>query len=151
MMKLSGGSGDKMHSTGNLWVVESIRAATCGDCPEVLFRQRITLILCPKEAANSGNDPTKLLRRGCHGLLKLVRQRATDLRLRHVNWRSARMFNVRSREKLYRPCRSSARRGDFLGCDLVLEVVRVEAVEPAVGRFRLRIHEESDRCAVRSG
>jgi hypothetical protein len=29
--------------------------------------------------------------------------------------------------------------------DLVLKVVRIEAVEPPLGGFRLRIHEESDR------
>ena len=40
---------------------------------------------------------------------------------------------------------SAVRRRDLPGCDLVLEGVRIEAVEPAVGCFRLRIHEEAER------
>src|ERR1700730_16354840 len=39
---------------------------------------------------------------------------------------------------------------DFFGCYLVLEAVRIEAIEAPFGRFRLRIHEESNWCAIRS-
>src|SRR6266481_2668200 len=39
----------------------------------------------------------------------------------------------------------------LLRADLVLEAVRVEAVEPAVCCFRLRIHQESHGGATRSG
>src|ERR1700674_1139025 len=39
----------------------------------------------------------------------------------------------------------------LLRADLVLEAVRVEAVEPAVCCFRLRIHQESHWGATRSG
>jgi hypothetical protein len=48
------------------------------------------------------------------------------------------------------PRRSSVRRGSLLGRDLVLEIVRVEAVQPPFGSFRLWIHEEANRCAARS-
>ena len=57
----------------------------------------------------------------------------------------------RTRSALIRPFPSANRRGGFLGCDLVLEIVGVEAVEPACGSFGLRIHEKADRCAVRAG
>ena len=37
---------------------------------------------------------------------------------------------------------------DLLGGDLILEVLGVETIEPALGRFRLRIHEEGNRRAA---
>src|ERR1700733_2294794 len=45
---------------------------------------------------------------------------------------------------------SRLRCGGLLGCDLVLEVVWVQAVEAAFGGFGLRIHKEADWPAVRS-
>src|SRR5271170_4516193 len=48
------------------------------------------------------------------------------------------------------PPQSPIRRGGLLGRDLVLEVVRVQAVKPPFGSFRLRIHQEANRCAARS-
>ena len=50
-MSVSGDSGGKLRPTGTYTVVESICAATCGGCLEVLLRQRITLLLGPTEAA----------------------------------------------------------------------------------------------------
>ena len=40
--------------------------------------------------------------------------------------------------------------GDLLRLDLVLEAIRVEAVEAAFGGFRLRVQEEGDRRAART-
>jgi len=37
---------------------------------------------------------------------------------------------------------------DFLRGDLVVEAIGVEAVEAAVGRFRLGVHQESNRRAA---
>ena len=46
---------------------------------------------------------------------------------------------------------SAVRRRDLSGSDLVFEVIGIEAVEAALGRFRLRMHEEADRRSVRRG
>src|ERR1700687_274622 len=46
---------------------------------------------------------------------------------------------------LFESCGRHLPRGNF-----VLEGVRVEAVEPTVGSFCLRIHEKCDRLATRS-
>jgi hypothetical protein len=55
------------------------------------------------------------------------------------------------KENPFGPCPSAIRRSGLGGRNLVLEVVRVEAVKPAFGSFRLRIHEETHRRAIRSG
>src|SRR6266496_1921958 len=47
--------------------------------------------------------------------------------------------------------RSAVGRRGLPGRDLVLEVVRIETVQAAFGGFRLRIHEEGNRRAARSG
>ena len=44
----------------------------------------------------------------------------------------------------------SGRRRNLSGCDFVIEVVRIEAVDPAFVRFSLRIHEETKGCLSRS-
>ena len=41
--------------------------------------------------------------------------------------------------------------GDFLRLNFVLEIVRVETIEAAFGRFCLRIHQEADRSAFGAG
>src|SRR5271165_3143374 len=45
---------------------------------------------------------------------------------------------------------STVCRRDLSRFDLVLEAVRIEGIEPAVGRFRLWVHKESNWRAVRS-
>jgi len=51
----------------------------------------------------------------------------------------------------YRSVSSTARKRGLPRRDLILEAIRIEAVESALGRFRLRIHEEADWRAVRAG
>src|SRR6266481_865670 len=82
-----------------------------------------------------------------------------NLHFRLIRPGCTRLFE-RGGEKRGRPCPSrshlsrshcSSRLSALLRGDLVLEVVGIEAIEPAVGGFGLRIHEEGDRRAARSG
>ena len=52
----------ELHATRSRTDVESIHAATCGGCPEVLPRQIITHASVHGAVALEVNDPTKLLR-----------------------------------------------------------------------------------------
>jgi hypothetical protein len=57
----------------------------------------------------------------------------------------------RERTTFLRLFPSAVRRCGLRRRNLILEVVRIETVEAAVGGFRLRIHEECDWRAVRPG
>jgi hypothetical protein len=57
----------------------------------------------------------------------------------------------RERTTFLRLFPSAVRRCGLRRRNLILEVVRIEAVESAVGGFRLRIHKECDWRAVRPG
>jgi hypothetical protein len=46
----------------------------------------------------------------------------------------------RIRERIVGPFPSAICRGDLSRLDVVLEAVRIEGIEPAAGRFRLRVH-----------
>jgi hypothetical protein len=56
-----------------------------------------------------------------------------------------------TRTALPGPVPLAVRGRDLPRRDLILEVIGIEAVESAVGCFRLRIHEETDWRAVRPG
>jgi hypothetical protein len=56
-----------------------------------------------------------------------------------------------ARTVLLRPLPSAVRRRDLPRRNLILKVIRIEAVEAAFARFRLRIHEKTDWSAVRPG
>src|ERR1700745_3771237 len=57
----------------------------------------------------------------------------------------------RPRTELLSSSSSAVRRRGLLARDLILEVIGIEAVEAAFGRFRLRIHEETNWRTVRPG
>lgn len=103
----------------------------------MLLRQRITLLLgsqkLPIEVMTLRNYYAK-------SAMACEAGSMTNNSLASVNRLSVRVPAVRSREELYRECRSSAGGGGFLGRNLVFEVVRVETVESTLGRFGLRIH-----------
>src|ERR1700736_166326 len=76
--------------------------------------------------------------------------RADRIRQLHPDGRPSAQ-NARARTALLRPFPSAVRTRDLPRRDLILEIVRIEAVESAFARFRLWIHEKTDRRAVRTG
>jgi hypothetical protein len=59
--------------------------------------------------------------------------------------------NGRARTALVGSFPSAVRRRGLPRSDLILEVIGIEAVESAFGRFRLGVHEEPDRRTFRPG
>ena len=82
---------------------------------------------------------------GAIRVLTIIRKNSSGLRLDRIS------FQPTTAPRLPRgPPLLPIRRGGLLGSDLVLEIVRIEAIDPPFGSFRLRIHEEANRCAARS-